>query len=133
MNRSKRARELRLQLTECKRLLWAQLRNRRPGGFKFRRQYPIGSFVVDFVCIERKLVVEVDGEGHDLGYERDVRRDARLEEDGYRVVRVRNDEVRGNLEEIVAWICQLVLESTPHPVPLPALRLSCAHILLPGR
>ena len=104
MHDSKRARELRRQATAAERLLWAQLRIRRPGGYKFRRQYPIGPFVADFNCFEARAVVEVYGESHDLTEARDARRDAWFAAQGFRVLRVRNEEVRTNLAGVVATI-----------------------------
>jgi very-short-patch-repair endonuclease len=69
-------------------LYWARLRDRRLGGYKFRRQYLIGPYITDFVCTERKLVVELDGPLHDTEYDR--RRDAYLRRLGYRVIRIKN-------------------------------------------
>ncbi|MSO68761.1 MAG: endonuclease domain-containing protein [Alphaproteobacteria bacterium] len=100
MDKSSRARTLRLHSTAAERLLWAQLRDRRIGGFKFRRQRPIGPYVVDFVCLEHKLIVELDGAPHELTMEYDAARDARLRTEGYVVLRFRNDEVRGNLDGV---------------------------------
>jgi very-short-patch-repair endonuclease len=119
MQDSKRARELRRQLTAAERLLWAQLRNRRPGGYKFRRQYPIGPYVADFICFEARLVVEVDGETHDLTEERDARRDAWFAAQGFRVLRIRNEEVRANLSGVVATICS-ACETEPDASPCPS-------------
>jgi very-short-patch-repair endonuclease len=88
-------------------LLWAQLRDRRPGGHKFRRQYPIGPFIADFICFEARLVIEVDGESHDLNYAYDARRDAWFRVRGFRVWRVANEEVRRNLDGVLTMICEL--------------------------
>jgi very-short-patch-repair endonuclease len=107
MHSSKFARELRQQSTATERLLLAQLRDRRPGGYKFRRQYPIGPFIADFICFEAHLVVEVDGESHDLNYAYDMRRDAWFRAKGFRVWRVPNEEVRTNLDGVLATICEL--------------------------
>ena len=100
MDNAKRARTLRRQPTAAEQLLWAQLRDRRLDGFKFRRQRPIGPYVADFVCLEQKLIVEVDGEPHELTVAHDTVRDAKLRTAGYRVLRFRNDEVRSNLEGV---------------------------------
>ncbi|HUU45024.1 MAG TPA: endonuclease domain-containing protein, partial [Acidobacteriota bacterium] len=69
------------------RLLWARLRNRRLDGIKFRRQHPIGPFVVDFFCESCRLVVELDGDSHGTQVEEDSRRTLWLQRQGYRVVR----------------------------------------------
>src|SRR5262245_61541368 len=111
-----RARNLRRQTTAAEALLWAQLRDRRLGGFKFRRQRPIGPYLVDFVCMERRLIIEVDGAPHDLTFEHDSVRDAKLTSAGYRVLRFRNDEVRSNLDGVRATIMNaLEAESRPSP------------------
>jgi very-short-patch-repair endonuclease len=107
MHSSDRPRELRWRSTAAERLLWAQLRNRHPGGHKFRRQYPIGPFIADFICFETHLVVEVDGESHDLNYAYDARRDAWFKARGFRVWRVPNEEVRTNLDGVLATIREL--------------------------
>jgi very-short-patch-repair endonuclease len=69
-----RARSLRKNLTDSERLLWAKLRNRRFAGFKFRRQVPLGSFIADFVCFERRLILELDGGQHAQQQEYDAAR-----------------------------------------------------------
>lgn len=100
------ARKLRREMTPAEALLWVGLRGRRLAGLKFRRQHPIGRFYADFCCVERRLVVEVDGPVH-LGLEqRDAERTEMLACHGYRVVRFTNDRVLedldGVLEEIAA-------------------------------
>ncbi len=107
MHSTKRARELRRQSTTVERLLWAQLRHRRPGGHKFRRQYPVGPYVADFICFEARLIVEADGASHDLTEEYDMCRDRWFRAKGFRVYRVRNEDVQSDLEGVVATICQL--------------------------
>ena len=86
-----RARKLRREQTRAEEILWRSLRDRQLG-VKFRRQVPIGALVVDFACVEAKVVVEVDGPSHetDEGAARDTGRDAMLRRDGWRVVRVTN-------------------------------------------
>ena len=99
-----RARELRRDSTKAETPLWAQLRDRRLNGCKFRRQHPIGPFFADFACIEHRLVVELDGESHDWTYERDAARERSLARDGYRVLRIPNEEGRTNLDGVVQTI-----------------------------
>jgi very-short-patch-repair endonuclease len=107
MHASKRARQLRQQSTSAEQLLWAQLRDRRPHGYKFRRQYPMGPFIADFICFETRLIIEVDGDSHELTYEYDARRTAWFRAKGFRVFRVRNEDVKTNLCGVVETICQL--------------------------
>jgi very-short-patch-repair endonuclease len=86
--------------------IWEELRDRRLGGYKFVRQAPIGSFYADFACRERMLVVEVDGATHSLDEEiaADAARTAHLAQLGYRVLRVGNDEIAGNLSGVLETI-----------------------------
>jgi very-short-patch-repair endonuclease len=74
------------------------LRNRRFGGFKFRRQCAIGNYIADFVCIERRLVIELDGAQHAESVDYDAARSAWLTENGYRVLRLWNSEFLGDIE-----------------------------------
>jgi very-short-patch-repair endonuclease len=101
-----RPRELRSNTTLPERILWQRLRNRRLGNMKFRRQHPIGPFIVDFCCIAKQLVIEVDGVQHENRQREDADRTKYLEENGYRVVRFRNfevfDEIEGVLDKIAA-------------------------------
>ena len=100
-------RNLRRKQTEAEKVLWARLRNRGMAGTKFRRQQPIGSYVVDFVSFERKLIIEIDGGQHNdrEAIEKDEQRTAWLNEKGYRVLRFWNNEVlmetNGVLEQII--------------------------------
>ncbi|MCI0430544.1 MAG: DUF559 domain-containing protein [Rhodospirillales bacterium] len=81
--------------------MWAQLRDRRLGGYKFRRQRPVGRFYADFACVERRLIVELDEEPHDWNFEYDFARDRRLMRDGYCVLRFRNEEVQRDLQGVL--------------------------------
>src|SRR5271165_2158590 len=92
------AREMRRDSTDAERRLWAYLHGRQLENFKFRRQHPIGPFIVDFCCIEKKLVIELDG-GQHLDYQQyDARRTGVMEERGYSVIRFGNGDVLANLE-----------------------------------
>ena len=92
------ARKLRRDQTDVERKLWYALRSRRFHGFKFRRQQPIGPYVVDFICFESKLVIELDGGQHGLPQNAAAEhaRSKRLEADGYRVLRFWNHELNDN-------------------------------------
>ena len=98
--RAARARQLRRQPTDAERLLWSRLRNRAVDGAKFRRQTPLGPFIVDFFCAEARLVVEVDGGQHAENIA-DARRDAWLAANGCAVARYWNHEVLGNLDGVL--------------------------------
>ncbi|MEO8456081.1 MAG: endonuclease domain-containing protein [Sphingomicrobium sp.] len=86
-------------------LLWQQLR-KRPEGLKFRKQFPVGEMTVDFACLERRLVIEVDGEGHSFGDQplRDAARDAVLRREGFRIIRVAARDVLKNMDGVVCFI-----------------------------
>ena len=88
--------------------LWRALSNRHAGGFRFRRQHPMGPYIVDFICLERRLVIEVDGSQHgfDAQILRDQRRTEWLEREGYRVVRYWSNEVMNNSDGVVAMIME---------------------------
>ena len=99
-----RPRRLRQRGTDAEMALWNRLRNRALNGPKFRRQVPLGPFVVDFVCFDARFVVEIDGGQHAANHERDRERTAWLEADGYRVVRFWNNEVLENIDGVLQTI-----------------------------
>ena len=99
-----RAREFRKGMTPAEARLWGCLRNRGLGGLKFRRQHLIGRFIVDFCCVEARVVVEVDGGIHARQQERDAARTEYLECLGYRVIRFRNDQVSEDLDRVLEAI-----------------------------
>ena len=86
-----RVRELRKNPTEAERSLWKELRFRQIGGYKFRRQQPLGDYIVDFVCFEKRLVVEVDGKQHSEQIEHDFKRDEWLKAQGFFILRFWNN------------------------------------------
>lgn len=96
-----RARELRAEATPSEERLWHALRNRAAGGLKFRRQVPFGSYIVDFYCAEKRLVVEVDGGVHDSQVAYDSERTAWLESNGLKVIRVSNEDVMFHLDAVL--------------------------------
>ena len=97
---------LRKAETEAEKFLWKELKNRKCGGLKFRRQHPFSKFVLDFYCHESALAVEVDGGIHTDPEvrERDINRTFELENLGIKVIRFRNDEVLSNIEEVLKRI-----------------------------
>ena len=113
------ARALRRRSTDTERKLWRELRDRQIEACKFRRQHPIGPYIVDFVCIEKLLIVEADGGQHAEQINHDERRTAFLASQGYRVLRFWNNDVLNNMEGILETIRLALLES-PSPYPSPA-------------
>ena len=103
------AKDLRKNSTDTERALWKYLRAKRFEGLKFRRQEPIGKYIVDFVCFERRVIIECDGGQHALQTERDEERDRWFENQGYRVLRFWDNDVLKNSEG--------VLRSDPHCLP----------------
>src|SRR5712692_3385597 len=95
-----RARDLRRDATDAERRLWSALRDRRLRGYRFRRQHPIGDYIVDFACTERGLIVEADG-GQHADNEADRRRTALLESEGWRVLRFWNNDILANTEGVI--------------------------------
>lgn len=94
-----RARQLRYEQTPAEAKLWDFLRDRQLDGYKFRRQHPIGRFIVDFCCPERKLIVEIDGPVHQEQTDRDETRTKALQALGYHVYRWTNEQIEQNLAE----------------------------------
>jgi very-short-patch-repair endonuclease len=109
----KRARRLRNHPTATERVLWTRLRQRKLGGLKFRRQAPMGPYVLDFLCLRHRLVVEADGPFHDP--ERDAIRDAWLEAKGFRVLRFSNQEIHGSADRVTDRILAAIEELGPVP------------------
>ncbi len=105
---TERARKLRATQISAESLLWQRLRGRKLGGLKFRRQHPIEPFIVDFACIEKRLIVELDGEHHDHIYERDQSRQQQLEDACWQVVRFSNVDVLGDVEAVAIAIARLL-------------------------
>lgn len=105
---SKRAKAFRRRSTDAERKLWSVLRNRSFEGLKFRRQRPIGKYIVDFVCLEMSLIVEVDGGGHTEQSEKDRERAERLETQGFKVIRFWNDEVLNETDAVVRAIVHTI-------------------------
>jgi very-short-patch-repair endonuclease len=99
-----RAKTLRKNMTDAERVLWHSLRNRQLGGFKFRRQKPIGPYIVDFVCIEKKLIIEVDGGQHATKVEHDDKRSEYLRKEGYKIIRFWNNDVLKEKEAVLNQI-----------------------------
>jgi very-short-patch-repair endonuclease len=113
------AREHRKRPTSGEDLLWACLRDHRMEGRHFRRQHPIGPFIVDFYCAAEKLVIEVDGGAH-FGREReDAERQHSIASRSVRFLRFTDDEVRHDLDAVTQRIRQTFARSSPLPTPLP--------------
>lgn len=104
--------QLRRHLTKAEFRLWQKLKGKQLEGYKFRRQYSVGSFVIDFYCTELKLAIEIDGDSHfeEGAQEYDRERQAVIESVGIRFLRFTNDEVYGNLERVLERITQEIWE-----------------------
>jgi very-short-patch-repair endonuclease len=112
-------RSLRREMTGAERRLWWELRNRQVAGFRFRRQVPIDGFIVDFACHEARLIIEIDGATHSTAAEvaHDHRREGRLRDCGYDILRVRNAEIYGNLDGVLETIRLKLIEAASYPPP----------------
>lgn len=109
MNNQKQiARNLRKNQTLQEQIMWKLLRNRQLSNYKFRRQYVIGKYIVDFVCREKKLIIEIDGGQHNeqKNIEYDKERTEFFEHEGYRVIRFWNNDINKNLEGIYKKILE---------------------------
>lgn len=107
--KSKR-RRLRREQTTAEKLVWRFLRNRRTKNFKFRRQYSVDKFVIDFYSPELKLAVEIDGDVHDLPTqkEHDIMRQSYLESFGIKFIRIRNEELFANTDKALGRIEEII-------------------------
>jgi very-short-patch-repair endonuclease len=123
LNIINRAKDLRHSETQAEQIIWSWLRAKKLNGAKFRRQQPIGNYVVDFVSFEKKLIIEIDGGQHNVEdmKNNDEVRTKWLESQGFRILRFWNNEVSSNLEGVLARIGE-ALEVHPLPGPLPSKR-----------
>ena len=109
------ARKLRNNLTEVEKQLWRYLRNKQLDGLKFRRQQPIGPYIVDFINFEKRLIIEVDGGQHAKSIQKDSERDAWFQEQNVKVLRFWDNEVLENMEGVLESIKKKC--SPPSPAP----------------
>ena len=102
MNTTEKTRTLRKNMTKQERLLWQFLRKKNINGLKFRRQYPIGKYIVDFICNEKRLIIEIDGgqhnENQNIVYDKE--RTKYLETKGFKVIRFWNLDIENNIEGV---------------------------------
>ena len=112
MNLIAKARSLRRSQTDVEQLLWQRLRNRQIFNFKFRRQYPIDPYVVDFCCLDLKLIIELDGSQHFEQASYDENRSLYLAQRGFKVIRFWNNEVIENCEGVLERIYLVILDIT---------------------
>lgn len=101
---TERARQLRQRATPAEATLWQYLRVRQVDGIKFRWQEPIGPYITDFACLPARLIVELDGLSHENRAPTDARRDQWLQEQGFKVLRIANDEIRHNIRGVLETI-----------------------------
>lgn len=118
------ARELRRNQTDCERVLWSKLRNRQFLDLKFRRQHKIDYYIVDFICLENKIIIELDGGQHNTpeGISYDQDRTKHLQSKGYKILRFWNNDVLKQTDSVLEKIRMAVEEGNflnPHPNPLP--------------
>lgn len=109
--------DLRRRMPPAETMLWQAISRRQVLGKKFRRQVSIGAYVVDFYCPEIKLIIELDGDSHfiDEGQEKDIRRDAFLSGNGFKILRFTNTEIYDNLEQVVERITDAIENTSPAP------------------
>ncbi|MDE0405028.1 MAG: endonuclease domain-containing protein [Nitrospira sp.] len=115
MNKPAKAQELRQHSTDAEQALWKHLRNRQLAGYKFRRQVLIGKYIADFVCFERKIVIEVDGGHHQEQALYDTDRTTWLESQGFQVLRFWNHEILAEAEAVQEALLVALQQSSPSP------------------
>jgi very-short-patch-repair endonuclease len=118
MSNRSRARQLRKNPTDAERLIWQKLRFWQVDGCKFRRQQPLGNYIVDFVCLEKRLIIEVDGGQHAEDANYDTDRDAWLRNQSFVILRFWNNDVLKNIDGVMEVIVKK-LQSTPYLNPSP--------------
>ena len=127
-----RARKLRRNSTDVERKLWHRIRDKQIAEFRFRRQRPIGKYIVDFVCLDAQLIVELDGGQHAEDAAYDERRSAFLESLGYRVLRFWNNEVVENISGVLESVREALLvtraPTPPSSLPLAGEGTDCANV-----
>ena len=121
-------RVLRTNMTDAELALWKALRGRQFADYKFRRQHPFGDYILDFVCLSNKLVIEVDGGQHCLRAKYDEVRTKRLQSAGFYVLRFWNNEVLEEFEAVKDKIWMTIQELHPHPHPAPPLEREGEHL-----
>ena len=112
------ARRLRAQSTDPEDIVWELLRNRRLAGLKFRRQVPLLGYTVDFLCVERKLIVEIDGRQHGSERDYDAVRTQEIERHGFAVLRFSNAQVLDDRDAVVAAIRLAARNLNREPSPV---------------
>lgn len=105
----RRAQKLRRNMSVAEKAMWSILRKRALNRFRFRRQHPIAPFIVDFICISKKFIIELDGDHHDYQKEYDEARTKYLEKKGYRVYRISNHDFFNSGEELEEKIIHLLM------------------------
>lgn len=106
-----RARQLRRNMTDAEQILWRRIRNRQLLNAKFRRQFILGSYIVDFVCLEQRLAIEIDGSQHLQNKSYDDKRSAHLIHHGFAVIRFWNHEVLGDIDAVLEVILNNLSQS----------------------
>ncbi|MGY5369225.1 endonuclease domain-containing protein [Enterobacter oligotrophicus] len=113
------AKQLRCELTQEERRLWYVLRCRRFENYKFRRQHPVGHYILDFACCAARLAIELDGGQHEENHEYDCQRTVWLNQKGWYVIRFWNNELRNNEEAVLEKILETLQMLQPSPRPSP--------------
>jgi len=113
------SRHLRTHSTDAERKVWSLLRDRRFLNLKFRRQYAIPPYIVDFCCVEILLIIEIDGGQHQGMLQKDLKREAALKSFGFHTIRFWNHDVLQNTADVLEKMHQTILSLPPHPNPLP--------------
>ena len=125
---NKQARHLRSHQTQAEKALWQILRKRQVVGYRFRRQHPIGPFIADFVCLERRVIIEADGGVHDSTTNQlaDIERDQWLEAQRFRILRLTNEQILSDPEaalqriQVFLGVSAADIVHHPHPDPPPS-------------
>ena len=123
-NQIENSRQLRKNMTPQEKRLWSAIRNRQFFGYRFRRQFPIGQYIVDFICREKKIIIEIDGGQHneDINIYCDNKRTEYLMAKGYKIIRFWNNEIDKNLVGVYEKLKEVfnVIDTITPPQPSPS-------------
>jgi very-short-patch-repair endonuclease len=112
------ARILRKTMTDTEQRLWSRPKRKQINGYRFRRQFPLGTYIADFVCLKARLIIEVDGGQHAEQTDHDTMRDHWLASQGFRVLRFWNNDVLHETDAVVEEIVRALKQPPPHPFPV---------------
>ena len=112
------AKKMKENPTKAEAILWKELKSKKLNGYKFRFQVPYDRFILDFLCSEHKLIIELDGRYHEFFKQKDTERDHYFESKGYRILRFKNEEILKDIELVKRKIIKIIIATPSRPSPI---------------